>query len=983
MLSQEPPCHTPFDSNDPTNKIEILFQNIQSINNKLEILESFMEQNETYLAYCITETWLSEEKMSLINLNNYHIVSAYCRKKRCGGGVCIILKDGIEYIERTDIMDMTIEFLVELCAIELYKQNMILITLYWNGKQVDSFFNQLDIIMIHLKTKYANKKVIIGGDFNIDILKHNLESKRLVQLMTENNFSLKIRDPTRTTQISSTCIDLIFTNFDDKLMKALVVDNGFSDHKSTILQLPYDQNNNHNPIIWQTKKRLFNNTNIQTFKKVLQSIDWNTIIISDKNINQNYDSFDDTLILLLDKYIPKKLTKIYTKRKKQWLTKGIKISCKNKRLLSIHTNHSKSIVLKNHYKHYQKSLKKCIIASKKLEYIKRVKKSNNRVKTMWTIIKERTNKLSKPSYQNITLNVNNKRVSEPKQVANTFNEYFATVGEPSACALPPQGRPAATFIEKSIYLRPIDHKEINAILRNLPNKHSHGLDEIPPILFKECADELTAPFYVLVNQSFVEGVYPDRLKKAVIKPLHKKGTKLAATNYRPIALLPTSSKVFEKAMYNRIYPFCEKFKIFDENQNGFRKNRSTMLAIFKYIQEALNILNNKKYGIGILLDMTKAYDKIQYHILLNKLHAVGIRGIAYEWFKSYLQNRQHIVETKYFDHKTRQISNISSDTRIINHSIPQGSVLGCILFLIYINDLPKSINQTCVLFADDISLITPYSDSDDLDLNTTVKVALDDVVNWLNDHNLEINFSKTKIIQFRPYQKAPLTIDFTYKDINIESVNNFTLLGIDIDTNINWKAHVEKIALKLSRFTYALWELKKSTNEKTAVTAYYAYAYAWLSYGVIVWGNSSQVDSLLILQKKCIRIIKHLKNTDSCKPYFKSLEILTLPSIYILETAKFVRRYPSFYTREGDQQRRFPTRYPNRLILPKSKMEMYRSSPLTMSIKIFNKIPENIKIEQNTASFIKKLKHLLIQKTYYTIYEFLNDQNLNDFSMTT
>lgn len=161
MPTQEPPCHTPFDSNESTNKIEILFQNIQSINNKLEILESFTEQNETYLAYCITETWLSEEKMSLINLNSYHIVSAYCRKKRCGGGVCIILKDGIEYIERTDIMDMTIEFLVELCAIELYKQNMILITLYWNGKQVDSFFNQLDIIMIHLKTKYANKKVII------------------------------------------------------------------------------------------------------------------------------------------------------------------------------------------------------------------------------------------------------------------------------------------------------------------------------------------------------------------------------------------------------------------------------------------------------------------------------------------------------------------------------------------------------------------------------------------------------------------------------------------------------------------------------------------------------------------------------------------------------------------------------------------------------------------------------------------------------
>lgn len=228
----------------------------------------------------------------------------------------------------------------------------------------------------------------------------------------------------------------------------------------------------------------------------------------------------------------------------------------------------------------------------------------------------------------------------------------------------------------------------------------------------------------------------------------------------------------------------------------------------------------------------------------------------------------------------------------------------------------------------------------------------------MSDHNLEINFQKTKIMQFRPYQKTPLNVKFTYNGIDLECVDTFTLLGIDIDSNINWKSHIQKIKTKLSRFTYALRELKKCTDVEAALLAYYSYANAWLSYGVILWGNSTDAQKLFILQKKCIRIIKNLKNRESCAPHFKTLKILTLPCIYILESAKFVRKQPQNFTKLEDVPRYYelrPTRKHN-MRIPSSNLKIHSTGPNSMCTKIYNKIPDHIKAIENNIAFINSLK---------------------------
>lgn len=192
---------------------------------------------------------------------------------------------------------------------------------------------------------------------------------------------------------------------------------------------------------------------------------------------------------------------------------------------------------------------------------------------------------------------------------------------------------------------------------------------------------------------------------------------------------------------------------------------------------------------------------------------------------------------------------------------------------------------------------------------------------------------------------------------------------------MNWKTHIEKLKSKLSRFAYALYELKVSTDKKTAITAYYAYAHSWLNYGLILWGNGTNIEDLLIKQKKLIRIIVNINNTDSRKPYLVQLKILTIISMYILELCKFVRKNPNIF-KDTKPNRVYGPRMnqKNQLAQPKSRINMYKNSPYVNAIKVYNHLPNEIRGESNTNKFINKIKTLLIEKCYYNLTEYYNDK---------
>lgn len=593
---------------------------------------------------------------------------------------------------------------------------------------------------------------------------------------------------------------------------------------------------------------------------------------------------------------------------------------------------------------------------------------------MWKIIQETTNKVPSKNKNNLKLKIGNSIVDEPQQIANILNDFFASISNSKNKVINSDTKTKDNKIKNSFFLRPMAPQEIYTIIKSLKNKNSCGIDEIPPKLIKICVKELTFPFTKLINQSFIEGVFPEALKISVVKPIYKKGEKTDPNNYRPIALLPTSAKIFETAMSKQIYPFYEKYKILHENQNGFRKNMSTTLAVYKFTQYILDAINRKKYAVGLLLDMSKAYDKVSYEILLNKLYETGIRGPPHEWFKSYLKNRSQYTEIQNTNFITGEIRNIRSAVVNLSGSIPQGSVLGCLLFLIYINDLPTVMDDQeddqCILFADDVSILLPCSNENEL--NAKLNTTLCKISNYIDCQNLELNLKKTSIIQFKPYQKKELQINYQYKNNIFKTVKSASLLGIEIDSDMSWKPHIQKLSNKLSSFTYALYNLKKVTDFKTALSAYYAYAHSRLSYGIILWGNCTDICDVFVLQKKCIRILTNIDQMESCRPLFKEHKIMTLTSIYIYESCKFVRKNNNLYSAVKTIKRN--DRGLNTLIQPFSKLKLVTSGPHSMVIKIYNHIPNNIKNIDSITHFNNQLKQFLINKTYYSIQEFLEDK---------
>lgn len=402
----------------------------------------------------------------------------------------------------------------------------MIISIYRGDREIELFFIFLKQLLIKLDKINNNKHIIIGGDFNLNAIDSSSKDyKMLVDTMLECNLRQIVHKPTRETPTTSTCIDLIFTN--NKNYTLNILDEGISDHKCVLYT--FNSYLSRHPKTTIVKRRNFyNNLDINSFKPELRAIDWNNIIQSSNDINKNYNLFHNKLQQLLDVHFPKKIRKITSNKKKPWLTKGIKKACKHKRILKIMVNHTQNKILKKYYQQYSKTLKKAIRIYKRNIYSREMKTSTNRTKTMWNIIKRTTKKPTNSPLKCAKTTSGRNATQCPLSTANRFNSYFASVGSTSqplhhnSTKSRANGRPVINPSINTMFMEPVTELEIYKIIRNLPNKYSSGVDEIPTALVKSCINELTIPLTKLINQSFTESIFPDILKIAKIKPILKK-----------------------------------------------------------------------------------------------------------------------------------------------------------------------------------------------------------------------------------------------------------------------------------------------------------------------------------------------------------------------------------------------------------------------------------------------------------------------------
>ena len=372
-----------------------------------------------------------------------------------------------------------------------------------------------------------------------------------------------------------------------------------------------------------------------------------------------------------------------------------------------------------------------------------------------------------------------------------------------------------------MFLRQTDELEIKKVLNEMKGKTSSGPDGVSSLLLKMSTNSLIGPLTILINRCLQQGCFPDLLKVAKVVPIYKEGNKEDFSNYRPISLLPVFGKVLERIIYTRMMKFIDKFKILNDSQFGFRKKRKTIDARACVVEEVRHAKFLKLPSVCVFLDLRKAFDTLDHKILFDKLHRYGFRGPIFSLLSSFLQNRYQFL----------QVENHKSSLRSVACGVPQGSVLGPLLFLLYINDLPDVANSNITLFADDTNIFEKVVNGN----QDTLTETLSKVDNWMKSNKLKCNLDKSKAIIFNKSSESDLHLG----SLVIEMKHNLKYLGVIIDDSLCFKDNVAKIKQKLNFCHHTVRRCRDLLTESQLLVYYKLHVNPLIQYGVLIYGCTS------------------------------------------------------------------------------------------------------------------------------------------------
>jgi hypothetical protein len=822
----------------------------------------------------------------------------------------------------------------------------------------------LDCLGNVLNVNNHKKHLILTGDLNIDIQGNN--ALDYLNLLAMHGLRVMVDVPTRVAENSSSCLDHVMTRT-DCCSEAMVYQNTITDHYTLLFRLGLNSGMNRTT---NGPKKRYTKIDFDAAKVELADERWLDTLNS-QDVNCATENFLCALKSRLDRCTlvmnPKK------RKLKPWITDGI-IRCLNKRD-AIHRACRRdpfNSALSQFYKKYRNMCINVIRNSRERYYKQKLDNNRGNARATWKTIREaagmgeakRALKALKIDERVVTVD------SDPEGVANHINRYFATIGSKLANELKDHLRKSENQVEEtceptsdepssvSFYMNSTTELEIATILSKLKPGCGGGVDEMGSDIYKRLANFLAVPITHITNLSIRSGVFPNHCREATVIPIYKGGDDCEISNYRPISLLTILSKIIETVIKARLVRFLNSNGLLSTNQYGFRERMGSSDAILTLTQMVASNMDVGLRTVAVFLDLAKAFDTVSHALLLGKLERIGIVGSTLEWFRSYLSDRVQRV----------RINDAYSEAEFVRFGVPQGSVLGPILFLIFINDLcDLKINGKIITFADDTTVL--FSGDTWVKAKMAGEEGMKHVRNWLDKNLLTLNVNKTNFVTFS-LTRVGQPEDFDCLKLHrgscvstscnceiVERRRDVKYLGVYIDCGLKWEQHIDKQVKKLRSFIYIYRSLRGVLDRDTMRQVYFSLTQSLICYGIEAWGGCAAFvhERLAKTQKLIIKVIMRKPIRFPTLELFEIFPVLSVRQLFVksilckyhVNLAKHMRSQQIRLTRSSESQN---------FVVPLFRTTNGQRQYAFFAPKIFNDLPPTIKSIKKDEQFKNAIK---------------------------
>ena len=948
------------------NDLLIIHLNCRSLVKKLEELQNIIDALNPDIL-CLSETWFDLS----VPLNS-HIPDGYNiirkdrtedfqikYKKNHGGGVAIIYKNYLHLEEKKSLNDKTEDILWT----HVKTKNSFLLGVLYRpdySKMLES--EEESTLEKNIKqASLISNQLFITGDFNVD-MRDPLNNNTISLKDTYKTYSLKqhIKKATRIDPKTGKAkiIDHIWTTPEIKI-KSTGTFIGLSDHLGVYAKLPkFFTNFSHtNPIKLRDFKNYNKDNFREDFKEELQKSNINSII-KQKDLDAATQCLIDLINETASRHAPFKFKRRKRQSKVPWKTSELKEKINNKNKLLQDFYCTKNTSLKKKADSEQKIITTLKRKLKKDWIFRELQKAGTDPEKLWKIYNYLTGKHEPPE------EIEPECMNQTK--ANNYNKYFSTIGQTLVQQTVPNTL-AEFEIQKSEETGPTfcfekeSSQNICKLIDGLKEKTATGYDEVNVKLLKDLKTEICQTVTDIINLGYEIQSFPSCMKFAIIKPIYKKDNRNDISNYRPIAILPALSKLIERSAANQLIAFLEKYQKLTPSQHAYRIQHSTITCLVETIIHIYQQMDSKQHAALISLDLSKAFDCLNHKLLLHKLKKLGLENSTLNWMENYLKNRKQVTKFK----------NFTSDISTATTGVPQGSILGPLLFICFTNDLPQEFKNTCKInaYADDTQILVTAATIPQL--KEKIEKAITTAEKWFNNNLMKINTDKTKVLVFNTdpeTKKLTFNIQNSIKPI-IEPSAYIEILGILVDCDLNWKKQINRIKRNAMGKIRNIHRFNSMLPLQHRKNLYNAIISPQFDYGDVLIGgaNQKELNSLQRIQNFAAKSILGKKKRYSNKKTLKELQFLNLEQRRKIHRTVFIHKAllnksstnlheifskynPNFNTRNSTKKN---------LTIPSHNSSKFKRSPLYKMINDWNDTPNNLPKEDIRLHKIGYQKHLI------------------------